>query len=1319
MASDDTRRSVPARRLPAAVRVLIGLTALLAVLAGLAVWVFGTTSGARALFSVAGSMRAGMLETQGVEGRIAGPLRVQRLVFSGEGRRVVLSDVRLDWRPSALLRGLLHIRSLDVGYLRVDTRAAADEKPASLPQQLALPLGLQVDGMRMGGGEVHRDGKLAFRLGAFASRLAFDGDRYRFDLERASFRAPAPDGFSADVNGQAILSASRPFNLTGRFSARTQAAVRDRPVGASGTAVLGGSLEQIDLMLDGTAAEAVVAGSAILRPFSDRPLGQTRVQVQGLDLSRFGTALPQTAIDARMVADEHGAGTLALTNAQPGTHDAGRLPLQTLQAAFRQDTSGLHADDIAARLGTAGMDAGEVRGNATLAGDRLTLQLRTDALDLKRLDRRLHATALAGRAELQQAAGTRTLRIALSEPLDRRQRATLEVQATMSDTEILVQQALLQAGSGRMAFTGRMGLEGAQPFSAEGNIVSFRLADFGRFPQLPELELNGRFSLAGMRLPQPEADLSFRISDSRLAGHPLAGDGEARLRGERLEVPRLQLSSGANRLQADGELSGADAELRFSLDAPRLAQLGPGFAGALTTSGSARGTLSRARVAAEWRASGVRTPWQVEAAATHGKADVSFDRAQAQPVESASAEFTATGLAARDDRIADLKGRVRFSPRPEAPLELDLRLEGLAGAALRAERVVVNARGTTGRHVLELALDEAGQAWSARAEGGLALPADAPRWTGSIDRFTAAGRFDARLAGPSALQVSPQRVQLEDFVLDADSGRIAVELFARDADGMQTRGRLERIQLASLLRFVPRPPPVRTDLVLSGEWNARVADSLTATLSVRREGGDVTVLANAPVALGLRALSIDAEAGSGRAAIRVEADGRQLGRIAMDAATTIGDGASRLAIAPGAPLSGNVRIDAPSLAWIAPLLSPSLFLDGRLRSDVALGGTVGEPRISGRIAGEALRVLMTDIGLDLRQGTLDSSFDGDRLVIRELAFRGEEGRILISGPVEFAGGSPSARLTLAAEGFALLNRSDRRIVISGGSTLVWNEGAGRVGGAFRIDSGVVDLGHADRPRLSGDVVIVGREKKRDKGTAFDVDITIDLADNVALRGRGLDATLGGEVRLASETGESLQAQGTIRVVKGSYTAYGRELAIEQGAIRFRGPLNNPSLDILAMRRGQEVEAGVSIRGTALTPRIALVSEPPVPDAEKLSWLVLGRGLSTAAGDTDLGALQSAAGALLSEGAKAGVQSRIASAFGLDTFSIGTSQDSLQQRIVTIGKQISSRLYLSYQQGLESAGSVLQVRYTLSPKLSLEAEAGSRSAISLFYNIAFD
>jgi translocation and assembly module TamB len=131
-----------------------------------------------------------------------------------------------------------------------------------------------------------------------------------------------------------------------------------------------------------------------------------------------------------------------------------------------------------------------------------------------------------------------------------------------------------------------------------------------------------------------------------------------------------------------------------------------------------------------------------------------------------------------------------------------------------------------------------------------------------------------------------------------------------------------------------------------------------------------------------------------------------------------------------------------------------------------------------------------------------------------------------------------------------------------------------------------------------------------------------------------------------------------------------------------------------------------------------VSEPQLPDAEKLSWLVLGHGLSDTSGaQVDL--LQSAAAALLAQGAAAGIQSHITSALGIDSISVGRSQDNLQQRIVSVSKRVSSRLFLSYQHGLQTAGSTVLLRYMLSPRITIEAETGVRSVFSLFYNFSFD
>ena len=84
-------------------------------------------------------------------------------------------------------------------------------------------------------------------------------------------------------------------------------------------------------------------------------------------------------------------------------------------------------------------------------------------------------------------------------------------------------------------------------------------------------------------------------------------------------------------------------------------------------------------------------------------------------------------------------------------------------------------------------------------------------------------------------------------------------------------------------------------------------------------------------------------------------------------------------------------------------------------------------------------------------------------------------------------------------------------------------------------------------------------------------------------------------------------KGSIRTVRGTYFAFGQRLDIDRGQLIFDGPLDNPGLDIVALRRNLAVEAGVAVTGTVKVPVIQLTSNPPVPDSEKLSWLVLGQG----------------------------------------------------------------------------------------------------------------
>jgi len=1291
----------------------LGFSTLALLLALDGVWLFNTASGARTVLSVVATLSGGAVTAEGVEGALAGPLQVARLSLHNEDWRIDLADLRLDWQPWALFAGELRVLSLYVGKLGIANNLRQKPDQASkLPESIALPFRLTVATARVDGGEVDWGPVTLMTLDAFTFQLAFDRAQYQLRLDRLTARSTQPGVFNGNLSGEATLSASKPYALDAGFSSSGETQINQRTVGIAGRIDLKGSLAEVLAEIDFSAGPASVAGNAVLQPFSEAPLGSANVVLRTLDLAAFG--LPATELSGSFFASSQ-RGELVLGNTEAGTYDQGRLPLTDLRVEFRQSAGQFNFDRIVAALGSSRQPGGTIEGSGHLAGGKLALGLNVKMLDLARLDQRLHSTRLGGRADVRHADGRQELTLDLSEPASA---IALSAMVIVASQAVALERAVLRLGEGRIEAAGRVDLAGPQAFNAEGKLSHFRWRDLGRFEQLPDLALNGGFSLRGTRQPQLSADLEFNLDGSRLAGQALTGNGQVQLRADSLHIPKLLLVAGANRLSAEGQLAQGEGQLNFTLAAPQLTQLGAKFGGSLQAQGTFRGSFERPRLVAAWKGSKVRLPGPVQVEQTQGTADVAIRRDFPFGIGAATIDVRIDGLRAGSRQAEALVAHVQFTPQSNAPLTVRLEGRKISMPGLQADSFLANATGTSGRHRIDATLAEPGQQWKLQASGGLQDLAKAPRWLGSIERFDGSGRFVARLDGPAALDISRQRVALERFRLDADRGYIAVEQFSRDERGLVTKGRFERLQVGALMEFASKEPALKTDLELGGEWNVTIAGTVDGTLAVRRERGDVRMLDSAPVALGLSRLEATASVRRSRLGVQFNAEGAQLGRIDLQGNTTLAS--SGFAFAPKTPVSGKAQVDIPSLVWLGPLLSPSTITDGRLQSDITLAGNIEQPHFAGQVTGSALRLSLTDLGVDLRGGTLDGAFQGEELTINKLIFEKGGGRLSVSGPINLAGGTPAAELRLQAERYALLDRVDRRLVISGESKIVLQHRRAKITGGFTVDSGIIDIGRTDTPKLSEDVVIVGRTAKK-SGTVKTpgLDLKMALGKGVAIKGRGLDALLTGQLHFRNEAGAALRAEGILTVARGSYAAYGQELKIERGALRFAGPVTNPSLDILAMRRGQAVEAGVAVRGNVLAPRITLVSEPTVPDAEKLSWLVLGRGLDAASGGGDIGALQNAAGSLLSQGAAAGVQSQLASAFGLDKLELGNSETGLQQRIVTLGKQISSRLYVGFERGLETASNVLHLRYTLSSKLSLEAEAGTRSALSLFYNLSFD
>ncbi|HBI68162.1 MAG TPA: hypothetical protein DDZ22_03795, partial [Massilia sp.] len=436
------------------------------------------------------------------------------------------------------------------------------------------------------------------------------------------------------------------------------------------------------------------------------------------------------------------------------------------------------------------------------------------------------------------------------------------------------------------------------------------------------------------------------------------------------------------------------------------------------------------------------------------------------------------------------------------------------------------------------------------------------------------------------------------------------------------------------------------------------------------------------------------------------------------------------------PLRMTATADMASIAWLAPLAGQrDLELDGSLKANLTAGGTIGTPSLNGTVNGDALAVRWPEQGVRLRNGQLRSQLEGDRLVLQRLYLEGVQGNATADGSVRF-GTDGAMQLRLVANKLEALSRPDRTVIVSGEANLVRDAQRFALDGRFKADRALIEFAPQGRPTISEDVIVLGRgapaaPQKKEAEMPLSINLAADLGDDFHLRGLGIDAYLAGSARVRMVGNGDPRVNGTIRVASGQYAAYGQKLTIDRGVITFNGRYDNPSLDVLAVRKQPEgtqlsetnVEAGVQVTGTAQAPVAKLVSTPSVPDSEKLSWLVLGHGMEGTSGN-EKDVLSAAAGALLGgKGGTGGITSKLANSLGVDELGVGQGRngdaEGLANTVVTVGKRISSRAYLSFEQGATTASSLVRLRYKLNPRWTLQFQTGTNTALDVLYAWAFD
>lgn len=1244
----------------------------------------------------------GHLTIEGAEGSLLSTIRVARIAWQGDQVDVEAREIALTWSPLDLISRRFIVQGLGAKRLTLDFKAARDST-TGLPLSLALPL--EVDVRHIG---VER---LDWRTGESSGHVTGVTFGYAGGAKKHAVSALRFVTDNGTLSGSAEMAAVAPFGLKGVLTFEGDGAYR----GGHANLAVAGTLERIDVEGQGALRDASLKAKAVLTPFAAALLVSADIDARDVNLAQFVPALPATTLTLTLSARptvEGFAGTLSARNPTAGAYDAGRLPVTALTSRFSWDGKVLVLDDVDAQLPGNGRATGMIA--LSVAGGQTQLSLALTNVDLARIQSSLIATHLSGTVKAEVAQQRQIVSADL-----RQADLALAFAATIVGRHINVERLRAQAGGGEIAGSGTFDLDGKRPFTVTARATRFNPA---RFVDMPVAQLDGTVTARGTLTPTWDATADVAVTaGSRFAGLAIAGTARAHATPSTAKDVAIDLKLGAASITLTGGFGTATDTLAYAIDVPLVQELRPIFTRyvKVTLPEPVAGALrARGTVTGEPRSLGF-------ALNAHG------DALQWGP----SVRVATLDIMASAAPGASREGRVALEARP---VTLTVAATGVTAPQGALGTMQASVTGTLARHKATFAATGADVDLAAVFTGGLAETKRSSgaadiAWSGMLDSLVNRGTYAMRLETPATLEIARDRIHVGATRLAVAEGRAELASFAIDEGRIATRGSFTGIPVAALARLSGTTLPFPSTLVVGGDWTLAATPRLSGALNVRRESGDwfateSVTLDPADLALGISTLELSARIVDD--AFTASARFRSTRAGSADATATVAAGSVAGRVATNAPITAQITADLASLKPLQPWLGTLAVMDGRAHVDVTARGTLAQPSLAGTLTGDALRFDLPQYGVHLKDGRLRARLAERVLLLDEFSFVGGTGRFTAKGTLaraaEMSTTVGAARVEWQAENFTIVNRPDMQLVADGKGTLALEDGKLALAGSINIDEGRIDYSPTKVGTLSDDVVIVGQPRKVSASNGMrDLPLTLDLevalGRNFRFTGEGLATRLAGRARVTTTASGALFAKGTIRAVAGTYDVFGQRLVIDRGQLLFDGPADNPALDVVALRKNIAVEAGVELTGTVKVPRVRLVSNPPVPDGEKLSWLLTGQGLDRA-NRADLAALSAASASLLGQGKKP-ITTQIANTVGLDDISvreIGSSAVAgTSGQVVAFGKRISDRLSLVYEQGLTVATNALRIEYALSRTLTLRAEAGTVSSVGVYFRRSYD
>ena len=1295
------------RALKIAAWTLGSLLALLVLLV-IAVLIVGNTESGRALLvRTTTRLTDGHVQLTGINGSFPSALDLDRLQLSDDqGVWLVAEHISLRWSPLALLARHVEVDTLHVGRLHIER--APVSKPANEP----------------------------------SSEFSFP----RSDLAH----------LSVDTLELGAPLAGAPASLVVKGSAHWRS-LRDALASITAQRTSGLGNYAVQLRFDDDRMDATVQ----LQEPANGPL-ENLLQVPGLGDLRVEAQLsgPRTAEKIQLTLD---AGALhGRTNGTVNLNDLSADLDYTLTAAAMTPRPGLSWQSIDLQ----GRWHGSVEAPAAV-GHLLIKQLQVPGDT--RLDE-LNVNLQASNGRLKARAVLTGLLIPGPQPkLLEDAPLSLDATAHLSDPKRPVD---LTAAHKLFSLQAHAITAGDQSVQLE-----LRLPDVAPFAAFADQKIKGSATLKAHVAQDSQAthltaDVNANIDGGAAAWAGLVRGSATRLElaGEltdtKINLDKLQLNGRAVTLAASGSVGRSatrDMDLRIDVGLPDLATVSPAVTGTLKASGKVSGpstslsttadltsTLSihgspTGTVSASVRAQGLpKTPrGTVEA---HGdldgaplRLDVDLERGDNDvihaivrhadwksahiegDVASGSDVSRARGaIKLRMDQLADLNrllgstlqgsvaGNVTLRPGPaKSRAQIDLEAHHIVTGGIEADAKLA-ATGTM--DALNVQLDA--QSPAIGGEPASLTSMSVLNTTGHELQLT---DLEAKYHGQTVKLLAPTRIAFADGLgvrqLKLGAQEAVLEVDGRVSPELDLRASLKQVKPDLVNAFVPKllaSGTIQADAQLEGSTSAPTGKLHLEALGMRSAND---------VALGIPPADL-------------RADAQLMGSTALVTASLKAGSTSNLTLKGQAPLSANGALDLKFTGHLdAGLFNPLMEASGKhiagaLTIDTTVTGAAAAPEIGGtvRLANGSVRDYTQGINLTDITGEFTGSHG--TLQVEKLTARAAPGNVSITGTIGVLQPQIPVDLKLTAKNAQPIASNiitanvDADMQVSGTAREKLN-----VTGKVRVNRANIEVPSGFPPDVA--VLDVRRPgaappPKPEKPLIVALNITVDAPRQILVKGRGLDAQLGGEIRIRGTT-DAPNVGGSFDLQRGTFTLGSSQLTFSQGTVTFNGEglkkKIDPTLDFVAQTQVVDVTAIVKITGLADQPKIELSSTPDLPQDEIMARLLFGESAS------QLTALQvvqiGAALAQLTGGGGSSLNplTKIQKTLGLDRLTVGsgssTSTAANQQNkdpgySVEAGRYVSSRVFVAVKEST-TGQSQLAVNVDLTKHLKLQTRLGNGTA----------